>query len=103
MLKTIGGSQSDHWNNTLADQAVQALWINPDPAERDRQLSATGRGAGNRHRHGEQDPSAPRPKPVLERFRLGRAPIDWKLTIRLADGIGRMIQDFAYIRTKQNA
>ena len=26
-LKTIGGSLSDHWNNTLANQAVQALWI----------------------------------------------------------------------------
>ena len=26
-LKTIGGSQSDHWNNTLANQAVQALWV----------------------------------------------------------------------------
>ena len=28
-LKSIGGSQSDHWNNTLANQAVQALWIKP--------------------------------------------------------------------------
>ncbi len=26
-LKTIGGSQSDHWNNTLANQTVQALWV----------------------------------------------------------------------------
>ena len=44
-LKTIGGSQSDHWNNTLANQAVQALWMkNSDAAERDRQLSATVAG-----------------------------------------------------------
>lgn len=41
-LKTIGGSQSDHWNNMLANQAVQALWVkNSDTAERERQLSAT--------------------------------------------------------------
>ena len=25
-LKDIGGSQSDHWNNTLANQAVYSLW-----------------------------------------------------------------------------
>lgn len=38
-LKTIGGSQSDDWNNTLANQAVQALWVkNSDVQERDRQL-----------------------------------------------------------------
>jgi hypothetical protein len=41
-LKSIGGSQSDHWNNTLANQAVQALWVkNSGPEERDKQLSAT--------------------------------------------------------------
>jgi hypothetical protein len=41
-LKSIGGSQSDHWNNLLANQAVQALWIkNSDKEERDRQVSAT--------------------------------------------------------------
>jgi hypothetical protein len=41
-LKNIGGSKSDHWNNTLANQAIQALWIkNSDKEERDRQLSAT--------------------------------------------------------------
>lgn len=44
-LKTIGGSQSDHWNNTLANQTVQALWVkNSDEQERDRQLSATVAG-----------------------------------------------------------
>lgn len=44
-LKTIGGSQSDDWNNTLANQAVQALWVkNSDVQERDRQLSATVAG-----------------------------------------------------------
>jgi hypothetical protein len=41
-LKNIGGSQSDHWNNILANQAVQALWVkNSGPEERDKQLSAT--------------------------------------------------------------
>ena len=41
-LKNIGGSQSDHWNNTLANQAVQALWLkNSNQEERDKQLSAT--------------------------------------------------------------
>ena len=41
-LKNIGGSQSDHWNNTLANQAVQALWLkNSGPDERDKQLRAT--------------------------------------------------------------
>ncbi len=41
-LKSIGGSQSDHWNNLLANQAVQALWVkNSDPETRDHQLNAT--------------------------------------------------------------
>jgi hypothetical protein len=41
-LKNIGGSQSDHWNNILANQAVQALWLkNSSPEERDKQLRAT--------------------------------------------------------------
>src|SRR5512132_1754485 len=41
-LKDIGGSQSDHWNNLLANQAVHALWLeNSDAKTRDRQLSAT--------------------------------------------------------------
>ena len=30
---SIGGSQSDHWNNTLADQAVQALWLKHSDSE----------------------------------------------------------------------
>jgi hypothetical protein len=42
ILKNIGGSKSDHWNNLLANQAVQALWIkNSDAETRDRQMSAT--------------------------------------------------------------
>ena len=41
-LKRIGGSQSDNWNNTLANQAVQALWLqHSDKDKRDRQYSAT--------------------------------------------------------------
>lgn len=41
-LKNIGGSQSDHWNNTLANQAVQSLWMkNSSAEERDKQLNAT--------------------------------------------------------------
>ncbi len=44
-LKTIGGSQSDQWNNLLANQTVQALWLkNSDEAERSRQMSATVAG-----------------------------------------------------------
>jgi hypothetical protein len=41
-LKNIGGSKSDHWNNILANQAIQALWVkNSSPEERDKQWSAT--------------------------------------------------------------
>ena len=41
-LKPIGGSQSDHWNNTLANQVVQALWTGlSDEAEQGKQYSAT--------------------------------------------------------------
>jgi len=41
-LKAIGGSQSDHWNNTLANQAMQALWVNNSDGEtRDKQYTAT--------------------------------------------------------------
>ena len=41
-LKIIGGSRYDHWNNTLANQAVSALWLkNSDVEARDKQLNAT--------------------------------------------------------------
>ena len=41
-LNKIGGSQSDHWNNTLANQAAAALWTNNSDVEtRDKQFSAT--------------------------------------------------------------
>jgi hypothetical protein len=41
-LKRIGGSQSDHWNDVLVNQTVQALWINhSDKDTRDLQYSAT--------------------------------------------------------------
>ena len=41
-LKSIGGSTSDDWNNLLADQTVQALWLkNSDPATKDQQYIAT--------------------------------------------------------------
>jgi hypothetical protein len=40
--KNLGGSQSDLWNDTLALQAVQALWVkNSSPEEYDKQLTAT--------------------------------------------------------------
>jgi Resolvase, N terminal domain/Helix-turn-helix domain of resolvase len=40
-LKSIGGSQSDRWNNTLAGQAVNALWLkHSSPEEQDKQFSA---------------------------------------------------------------
>src|SRR5207248_99288 len=46
-LKRIGGSQSDHWNNILANQAVNSLWVkNSDENTRDRQYSATVAGLG---------------------------------------------------------
>lgn len=41
-LKSIGGSMSDHWNNTVANQAVQSLWVkHSSPTDRDRQWSGT--------------------------------------------------------------
>jgi hypothetical protein len=41
-LKRIGGSQSDHWNNVLGNQALQSLWIKHSGKEaRDRQYGAT--------------------------------------------------------------
>ena len=41
-FKNIGGSRSDHWNNILANQTVQALWLEPSDAEtRDKQFNAT--------------------------------------------------------------
>jgi hypothetical protein len=40
-LKDIGGSQSDHWNNILANQTFQTLWLKHSDAEaRDKQISA---------------------------------------------------------------
>lgn len=41
-LKDIGGSLSDHWNNTLANQAVSSLWTaHSDDATLARQRNAT--------------------------------------------------------------
>ena len=41
-LKLIGGSRSDSWNNILANQAVETLWLkNSDKAARDQQYGAT--------------------------------------------------------------
>ena len=41
-LKVIGGSQSNDWNTTIANQALQTLWLdNSDDEGRDRQVSAT--------------------------------------------------------------
>jgi hypothetical protein len=40
-LKSIGGSRSDHWNNILANQTLQALWLkHSDPEMRDQHYSA---------------------------------------------------------------
>ena len=42
-LKPIGGSQSDNWNNILANQVVETLWLkNSDKETRNQQYSATG-------------------------------------------------------------
>jgi hypothetical protein len=44
-LKSIGGSQSDDWNNILANQAVQTLWLgNSDKETHDRQYGAAVAG-----------------------------------------------------------
>ncbi len=44
-LRTLGGSQSDHWNSVVADQALQTLWLkNSDEADRSRHMSATVAG-----------------------------------------------------------
>jgi hypothetical protein len=44
-LKIIGGSQSDNWNNILANQAALTLWVKNSNAEaRDRQYAATVAG-----------------------------------------------------------
>jgi hypothetical protein len=41
-LKRIGGSQSDHWNNILVNQAIRTLWIkHSDKETQDQQCSAT--------------------------------------------------------------
>jgi hypothetical protein len=41
-LKDVGGSQSDHWNNTLVNQAVYSLWTgHSDEATLARQRNAT--------------------------------------------------------------
>jgi hypothetical protein len=41
-LKNIGGSRSDHWNNILANQTIQTLWVKHSDAEtRHRQCTAT--------------------------------------------------------------
>ena len=41
-LKNVGGSRSDHWNNILANQTIQALWIEHSDGEtRHRQYRAT--------------------------------------------------------------
>src|SRR5215510_2397204 len=41
-LKEIGGSRSDHFNNILANQALNSLWLkHSDEATRDKQYQAT--------------------------------------------------------------
>jgi hypothetical protein len=41
-LKSVGGSQSDHWNDILANQTVKTLWLaNSDEEARSQQYSAT--------------------------------------------------------------
>jgi hypothetical protein len=41
-LKALGGSQSDAWNNILANQTMQALWLkHSNEDDRDKQIKAT--------------------------------------------------------------
>jgi hypothetical protein len=45
VLKQIGGSKSDHWNNVLATQAIQTIWVKHSSKEtREEQYSATVAG-----------------------------------------------------------
>jgi hypothetical protein len=45
VLKQIGGSRSDQWNNILANQALQTLWLkHSDKETRDQQCDATVAG-----------------------------------------------------------
>src|SRR5262244_3022898 len=39
-LKCMGGSNSDDWNNILANQALKALWLSSDPKQADVQHHA---------------------------------------------------------------
>ena len=39
-LKCMGGSNSDDWNNILANQALSALWLSSDPKQADLQHHA---------------------------------------------------------------
>jgi hypothetical protein len=41
ILRFIGGSASDLWNNILANQAIGGLWMAQSEEERDRQRTAT--------------------------------------------------------------
>jgi len=42
VLKSVGGSQSDDWNNILLDQTIRTLWLkHSDEDSRSRQYSAT--------------------------------------------------------------
>jgi hypothetical protein len=44
-LQRLGGSQSDSWNNVLANQVIRTLWLNKsDEQARDQQLSAAVAG-----------------------------------------------------------
>ncbi len=41
-MKRIGGSQSDHWNDILANQAIKTLWLAySDDETKNRQYNAT--------------------------------------------------------------
>src|SRR5262245_37063135 len=40
-LKDIGGSQSDEWNNILANQAINTLWLHSSDEFQARQRGAT--------------------------------------------------------------
>jgi hypothetical protein len=40
VLKMLGGSMSDDFNNVLANQIVNTLWLDTDPETRDRQFQA---------------------------------------------------------------
>ena len=76
-FKQLGGSDSDHFNQIVTDQALQALWVaNSDEEQRDRQyLAATaamiGAKPAERTRGHAHCPDGRLPRATMECYRRG--------------------------------